>query len=143
MEAMMNKLESGQYSTGRAIIEDNFRTYIDIFAKDPESFRIFMLFQQTGAFFSVNSSVSGAISALARRRYAGMRKIYSLAVDRGLIARVNVFHLVDMIWGTFMGVLQSLDAKHNDRDTHKEFIPNLEFAREIIIRALAPKEDNQ
>ncbi len=137
MEAMLKKLEAGAYKSGAEIIDDHFRTHIEIFTEDPEAFRVFMLFQQTGVFFEVNRKTSGKISALAKERYNGMRRLYSRAIELSLIKKVDVYHLVEMIWGSFLGIIMSLEAKNISRSIHKDFTPVLDFTRQIITESIA------
>ncbi|HOO72374.1 MAG TPA: TetR/AcrR family transcriptional regulator [Spirochaetota bacterium] len=143
METMTKIIASGGYKTGAEIVNDHFETYIALYNDDPEAFGIFMLFQLTGTVFDVNEEVSRAIGSLARERYDGMRGVYATAIKRGLIKDVNVYYLVDMIWGSFLGILQSLGAKTSSAGTHKEFIPTLEFARGLISDAIALRGDEQ
>ena len=143
MENMMKKIEAKEYKSGADIVNDHFETYISLYNDDPESFGIFMLFQLAGTVFDVNEEVSRAIGSLARERYNGMRRVYTTAITMGLIKDVNVYYLVDMIWGSFLGILQSLGAKTNRAGTHKEFIPTLEFARDLISDAISLKGDER
>ena len=137
MNYMTQKLNNDEYLSGEEIIHEHFKRHIQIFENDPRGFRVFMALQYSGAKFELDESISRVISTMARERYNGMRKLYARAIEKGLIKDMNVYHLVDMIWGCFHGILQSLDIKKGAATMHKEFLPTLKFACEVITRAVS------
>lgn len=143
MEAMLEKTLSGEYRSGREIIRDHFRTYHAICSGDPGTLRLFLLLQQEGVFRHVDGEIQARINVQVKERYEGMRMIYTAAIERKLIRDVNVYHLVDMIWGTFQGIIQSTDSKTMDRGagddkkTARILEPTLDFAEKVIADALA------
>ena len=143
MEAMREKTLSGQYRSGREIIRDHFRTYHALCSGDPGALRLFLLLQREGVFRHVDGEIQARINVQVKERYEGMRMIYAAAIERKLIRNVNVYHLVDMIWGAIQGIIQSTDSKTMDRGagddkkTARILEPTLDFAEKVIADALA------
>lgn len=136
MKEMVKKLDNGEYTSGDQIIKDHFATHIRILESDPDGFRVYTVFNQTGAIFEMGESVSSRVSSMVGERYRGMRTLYTRAIEKGLIKEVNVYHLVEMIWGCFLGIFQSLDMKQTTGGLHKEFSSSIAFARDCIINAV-------
>jgi len=145
MEAMRAKMNSGAYASGREILRDHFRTYREISAADPGALRLLLLMQQPGIIRNVEAKIRGLIKTRVKERYEGMRAIYASAIERKLIRNINVYHLVDMIWGTFQGIIQSTGAKTmdggpgSDEKLARILGPTLDFAEEAIADAVAVK----
>ena len=139
METMLEKISHGQYTSGAAIIGDHFATYYRIFSRDPDAFRIFMLFNLTGIIDEVTEEVRSRVIDAARLRYRGMRKIYTLAMDQGLIKKSDVYQLQDLLWGAFLGIVQSLDMKNPGDKLNKNLKSTLTFAENVFIEALVLK----
>jgi AcrR family transcriptional regulator len=139
MEAMLEKISRGLYASGAAIIGDHFATYYRIFSRDPDAFRIFMLFNLTGIIDEVTDEVRAQVIDAARLRYRGMRKMYTLAMDQGLIKKSNVYQLQDLLWGAFQGIIQSLDMKNPGEKLNKNLKSTLTFAENVFIEALVLK----
>ncbi len=145
MEAMRAKMNAGSYPSGREILRDHFRTYHEISAADPGALRLLLLMQQPGIIRNVEADIRASILSRVKERYEGMRAIYAAAIERKLIREVNVHHLVDMIWGTFQGIIQSTGAKTMDGGPEADeklariLGPTLDFAEKVIADALALK----
>jgi len=143
MAIMQGKMERGEYVTGREIFHDHFGTYHALFSGDPGALRLFLLLQQEGIIRHVDGKIRSRIKGQVKERYGGMRTIYSAAIRRGLIRDVNVYHLVDTIWGSFQGIVQSAAGKAIDGGPDGEaklariLGPTLEFAEKVIADALA------
>lgn len=148
-EAMRRKLDDGQYRSGEEIIRDHFNGYFDLYASAPEAFLLFMLFQQTGIFHRMNKSIADKINRSVKERYEAIRSIYTEAINRNLMRAVNVYHLVDMLWGTFQGIVLSTEMKFGSNSAVSEkglkvLKETLDFSRDIIISAIQPTlSDNQ
>lgn len=139
---MRRKLERGEYGSGREIFRDHFGTYHALFTGDPGALRLFLLLQQEGIIRHVDGEIRSRINVQVKERYEGMRMIYAAAIGKNLIRDVNVYHLVDMIWGAFQGIIQSTGSKTMDCDsgadkkTARILEPTLDFAEKLIADAL-------
>ncbi|MCX7677880.1 MAG: TetR/AcrR family transcriptional regulator [Spirochaetes bacterium] len=138
------KLENGHYCCGSEIIRDHFNGYFELYAASPEAFRLFMLFQQTGMFHRLKKSIAEKINKQVKERYEAIRSIYSDAMKKNLIRTVNVYHLIDTLWGTFQGIVLSTEMKFgNDAAASEKALKvlkdTLDFARTIISESIENK----
>lgn len=145
MEAMLGRSSAGEYRSGREIFRDHFRTYHELCAADPGALRLLLLMQQPGIIRNVDEKIRERINAQVKERYEGMRAIYASAIRDKLIREVNVYHLVDLVWGSFQGIIQSADAKtmgggdESGKKLERILSPTLDFAEKVIADALALK----
>jgi AcrR family transcriptional regulator len=139
--AIQHKLETGGYASGSDIIRDHFRGYLELYAQDPEAFLLFMLLQQTGIFHRIKKNIAEKINRQVKERYEAIRRIYSRAIEQKLLQPVNVYHLVDTLWGTFQGIVLSTEMKFGSNSTVSDkgfrvLTETLEFAQQLIVRSL-------
>ncbi len=145
MAAMRDKMDRKEYMSGREIFRDHFRTYHALFSGDPGALRLFLLLQHEGTIRQVDGEIRTLIKGQVKERYEGMRAIYGAAIKEGLIRNVNVYHLVDMLWGSFQGIVQSATIKAmegsagNGMKLSRIVGPTLEFAEKVIADALVKK----
>ncbi len=145
-EAMRRKLDEGYYQSGAEIVHDHFSGYLNIYTSAPEAFLLFMLFQQTGIFHRMKKDIAGKINKQVKERYEAIREIYSEAIKHKLMRPVNVYHLIDTLWGTFQGIVLSTEMKFGSNSTISEkgiriLTETLEFARSIIIDAIVLRRE--
>lgn len=140
-ESMRQKLNAGIYNSGGDIIRDHFNGYLELYSNDPEAFLLFMLFQQTGIFHRMQKNIAEKINRQVKERYEAIRQIYSEAIAQGLLRPVNVYHLVDTLWGTFQGIVLSMEMKYGNNTSISSkglrvLTETLDFARRIITQSL-------
>ncbi len=146
-EEMRRKLDEGTYKFGEEIICDHFNGYFELYSNAPEAFLLFMLFQQTGIFHHMKKSIADKINREVKARYEAIRSLYTEAINRNLIRPVNVYHLVDTLWGTFQGIVLSTEMKFGNRATDKEkalhvLKDTLDFAKRIITTSIELGKSN-
>lgn len=136
-KAMKEKLENGQYKCGSDLIRDHFNGYFELYYQFPEEFLLFMLLQQTKIFHRMKKSIAEKIKKHVKERYEAIRTIYSEAIKKSLIKNVNVYQLVDTLWGTFQGIVLSTEMKFganimSSEKALKVLKETLDFAQSII-----------
>ncbi len=140
-EAMRRKLDAGIYQSGEEIICDHFNGYFELYSNAPEAFLLFMLFQQTGIFHHMKKGIADKINREVKARYEAIRSFYTEAINQKLIRPVNVYHLVDTLWGTFQGIVLSTEMKFGNKASEKDkalhvLKDTLNFARQIITTSI-------
>ena len=57
-------------------------------------------------------------------------------IEKGLIKKVNVCAMVDVIWGMIVGIIQLEDFKSDEQKGHRLKKNTLGLAEDLIIEAL-------
>ena len=65
------------------------------------------------------------------------RRLLTKGIEMGLIKKVNVYAMADVIWGLMVGVIQLENFKADEQKGHKLKKKTLELAGRLIVAALA------
>ncbi len=106
----------------------------DIYCADPSSFEIIIIFQQQLRLVkSLSEERRLIIISKVKLFYTEFRELISVSIKNRLIKRVDVYHLTDLLWINFSGIIQMKAYKPN-ADLHiKEM---LEFSKQAIVHYL-------
>lgn len=127
------------YRTGEELIKDLFRGFFRAYSKDPESFQVVQLFQQTGMIGELEERVGGLLNQKGAEAFGTARRIMSLGMEQGLLRPMNVFSLTDAFWGFFVGVIQ-LERIKSPRNRPAPYLRStLLMAEKIFGRGVARK----
>lgn len=106
----------------------------DIYCVDPGSFEIIIIFQQQLRLIkSLNEGRRLIIISKVKQFYTEFRELISLSIKNKLIKKVDVYHLTDLLWINFSGIIQMKAYKPNADRHIKEM---LELSKETIIHYL-------
>lgn len=106
----------------------------DIYCVDPGSFEIIIIFQQQLRLVkSLSEERRLIIISKVKLFYTEFRELISVSIKNQLIKRVDVYHLTDLLWINFSGIIQMKAYKPNADRHIKEM---LEFSKEAIIHYL-------
>jgi len=111
MEEIEKRLSAGRYRSGRELVEDIFRGCLHSYEMDPAAFRVNQLFQQTGLVWELDDSTRQQIQEIGKNNYIVTRRMMKMGMSLGLLKQRNVYQLVDIFWGGFLGVVQICDIK--------------------------------
>lgn len=137
------KLYAGQYTAGGRLIHDLFMGYYHSYALAPDTFRIIQLFQQTGLVGELNQETRSALDQRGRYNFELGRRIMKTGIRQGLIRKVNIYEFSDVIWGTFVGIVQLEDIKSKYKKVNPYLRPTLKLAENLIIEAMAVKRETK
>ena len=118
-------LAANRYKSGGPLLRDLFGRLLQTYEKEPVSFRIVQLFQQTGLVWELNAEIQSALNNKGRRNFETMRRILSSAIEQGLLRKANVYQTADVIWGLFVGIVQLEDIKSQGRERNLFLRPTL------------------
>lgn len=136
---IQDKVVSGQYRTGHEIVNGFYSHYRRIYGFDPDGIRIIQAFQQGDLISAMSKKTQEELNRVARENFQLARNILSMAIKRKAIAKMNPVQLSDILWATFIGVVQLEESKF--RATQKNHLENtLHSAFAILAKGLcSPK----
>jgi TetR/AcrR family transcriptional regulator len=127
------------YQSGEELVRDLFWGFFSAYKKDPESFQVVQLFQQTGMIGELEERVGGLLNRKGAEAFRTARRIMSLGMEQGLLRPMNVFSLTDAFWGFFVGVIQ-LERIKSPRSSPAPYLRStLLTAEKIFGRGVAGK----
>jgi AcrR family transcriptional regulator len=138
LAAMESELAENLYKSGGSLIRNLFERLLQIYEKDPVTFGIVQLFQQTGLVWELNTEIQSALNDKGRRNFETMRSILRSAIKQGLLRKANVYQLGDVIWGMFVGIVQLETIKSQHREGNTFLKPALRLAQRILVDGTAP-----
>jgi AcrR family transcriptional regulator len=117
------------------VIMGLFRIFAHVYGKYAEELRIIRAFEQGDRFLALSKELLERINGRARTNYEIARRIISRIPLKNLSKRINRVRLVDVLWSTFMGVIQQEESKL--RATQKNHIlSTLEYAFVTLSRGM-------
>ena len=139
LEEAERNLTAGIIHDGEGLIKALFRAFYHGYETSPETFRIVQLFQQQGLMGELKPEIRATLNDKGRVNFSLGRRLLTRGTELGLIKKVNVYELSDVIWGLTVGVIQLEDIKADDRKGHKLKKNTLHLAERLIIEALTGK----
>jgi AcrR family transcriptional regulator len=111
MEEINLQLQLNMYSSGADIVKAVVNVFFKRYKAEPDIFRIGQLYQQSGMLWSLDKNIEDSITGLSKDIMEEMRSLFDTAVNRGLIRNIDRYKLVDILLGSFFGVVQLEDSK--------------------------------
>ncbi len=139
MENINMQLQLNMYSSGNRLVRDIIYIFHKKYTEDPNLFRIGQLFQQTRMLLDIGKDTEEKIRGLSRLFMNEMRSIFDSAVHRGLIADINRYNLVDILIGSFFGVVQLQDSKSRGSENAGQIDQVIEMTVQLFINAVVIK----
>ena len=81
-------------------------TLSDIYRNDPDGLRVFQVYHLLDLSNVMDESVREKHQLTSRRNSCLAVKIFSEAMDQGLLVRANPIQVVNMLWASFLGIVQ-------------------------------------
>ena len=136
------KLKEGKYASGGDVIWDIGKSFLAVFLKNPEMFRVFIVAnQQMHLEKSINETVLAEYMSGNTSHAIGMR-IAELSMEQGLMKKVETSHFVDTLWGTLLGVLQLAIVRSKDGQSFDDLEETLQFAASVIDKRMFKECDS-
>ncbi len=136
MEKVEKKLVDGKYRSGAHLIKDFTKALYHSYETAPDVFRIVQLFQQSGMVWELNEKTRSALNERGGYNFQVGRRIMETAIKQGLIKKVRIYELVDVIWGLFVGIVQLEDIKSRGKQANKHLKSTLKLAETMIVDAI-------
>lgn len=143
LQQVETHLQTGKISDGRNLVTAIFHAFYHAYEILPETFRIIQLFQQQGLMGELRPEVRTALNEKGRANFSLCRRLLSGGMERGMIKKVNVYELADIIWGLLVGVIQLEDAKSYDRKSKSLTENTLRLAEDLIAGAMNITEEGK
>jgi hypothetical protein len=102
----------------------------------PETFRIVQLFQQQDLISELRPEIRSALDDRGRINFDLCRRLLTKGMEIGLIKKVDVYAMADLIWASMVGVIQLEDFKADDQEGHRLKKNTLGLAQRLIVEAL-------
>ena len=130
-----NNVLKHRYSTCKKLMNDFFEVHWQTYQYDPDGIRIVQAFQQGDHFSAMSKKTLEKINTRARMNYQIGRRTLSHSIKLGILKEVDVIKLNDIIWATFIGVVQLEESKL--RATEKDHLfDTLKYAFSLIFDGL-------
>lgn len=136
LKAVDRNLSAGKIRDSHELMEFIFQAFYSGYESSPEAFRIIQLFQQQKLINELRPEVREALNEKGRENYILCRKILAKSIELGLIKKINIYELADVIWGLIVGVIQLEDIKSDDQKNNKLKKNTLRLAEKLIADAL-------
>jgi len=111
MEDINLHLQLNMFSSGEMLIRMMMNVFVQKYLEYPNSFRIGQLFQQAAMLWELDKKTDSSIREISRQITEEMRSIFDTAVTQGLVKDINRRVLVEILLGSFFGIIQLHDAK--------------------------------
>lgn len=136
-EKIEKKLVDGRYNDGAQLVSDVMKAFYHSYETAPDIFRIVQLFQQTGLVWELNEKTRQALNDKGRYNFQLGRRIMQMGIEKRLIKQINIYELLDVIWGLFVGILQLEDIKSQSKRSNGYLKATLQVAEQILVDAIA------
>jgi TetR/AcrR family transcriptional regulator len=113
------ELDKGGKS-GKEIIAGLFDVHINVYKFDPDGVRAIQAFLQGDFLRGMSPESADKFNKIALDNFAITRRILSKALKAGLIKKVNIFQISDIIFALFLGVVKLEENKK--RITQKDHL---------------------
>jgi TetR/AcrR family transcriptional regulator len=136
LQKVEQDLEAGKIKDSQSLITAIFNAFYSGYEISPEAFRIIQLFQQQKLMNELRPEVREALNDRGRINFILGRKLISRGIELGLIRKVNIYELADIVWGLIVGIIQLEDIKSDDQKNNRLKENTLRLAEELIGCAL-------
>ena len=136
LEKAEESLATGKIKDGGSLIKALFRAFYHGYKTSPETFGIIQLFQQQRLMSELKPDVRAALNDKGRINFDLSRRLLTRGMELGLIKKVNVYEIADVIWALIVGVIQLEDIKSDDQKGHRLKENTLRLAEQLIAEAL-------
>lgn len=136
LQKVEKNLLTGKILDGGGLITAIFKAFYHAYEILPETFRIIQLFQQQGLMGELRPEVRSALNDKGRINIVLCRQLLTCGMEMGIIKKVNVYEMTDVIWGMLVGIIQLEDAKFYDRKNKRLTENTLRLAERLIADAM-------
>ncbi len=137
LEIVEAELLEGKIKDADSLISGILRAFYHGYESLPETFRIVQLFQQQDLISELRPEIRAALDDRGRVNFDICRRLLTKGMETGLIKKVDVYAMADLIWGLMVGVIQLENFKADEQKSHQLKKKTLGLAERLIVAALA------
>ena len=137
MRAIEQRLSKKEYTSGTHLVRDVFKGFFNSYEVSPETFKVVQMFQQGGLVARLQEHISTEMDELGRKNFEISRRLFDLGMKQGLIRKLNVHQVTDVLWGMFVGIVQLEDVKAPGQKRSPYLAPTLQLAEDVMVLAMA------
>ena len=126
------KLTAHKYRTGKAFIRDLFSSALQSYELAPETFLMIQYFQETGLVRRFNEHISHELNERGRHNFIMLRRVLKIGMEQGLVKRINVCVLADVLWGLFVGIIHLEHIKGQGKHPPMHLNTTMKVAEDLI-----------
>ena len=135
-----NDLLKGKYKTGYGVLMGFKEVYRGLFDFDPEGIRVFQVYLSTDLFKQMPEETRNLLWLIGKRNIRIAREIALAAMKMGLLPEVDTMRLLDVLWSSFLGIVQWEDSKYRISGKNY-FVDTLEYFFDLISNGLGIDKD--
>ncbi|HNX23681.1 MAG TPA: TetR/AcrR family transcriptional regulator [Spirochaetota bacterium] len=139
MEEINLHLQLNMFSSGANLVKAVVDVFFKRYKAEPDIFRIGLLYQQAGMLWKIDKDIEDSIVGLSRDMMDEMRSLFDTAVNRGLIRNIDRYKLVDILFGSFFGVIQLEDSKSRRSSSTIDVESVINMTVELFLNAVVLK----
>jgi len=136
LEIVEAKLLKGKIKDGRSLVIGILRAFYHGYESLPETFRIVQLYEQQDLISELKPEIRAALDERGRINFDLCRRLLTKGMEMGLIKKVDVYAMADVIWGLMVGVIQLENFKADEQKGHRLKKKTLGLAERLIVDAL-------
>lgn len=111
-EVFKQDIVSSKYKTGRDVVMAFCKRYQELYTFNREGIRIIQVFQQGDTISGMSKEHQKELNRLTRDNFIFARGIIETCIDMKLLPKMNPTRLMDLFWGTFIGMIQIEESKY-------------------------------
>ncbi len=139
MEELNLQLQLNMYSSGADLVKAVVNLFFNMYKAEPDIFRIGQIYQQAGMLWNLDAQIEDSITSASKEVMDEMRSLFDSAVSRGLIRNVDRYKLVDILIGSFFGVVQLQDSKSRRTGSSIDIESVINMTIELFLNAVVLK----
>jgi AcrR family transcriptional regulator len=139
IEEINLQLQLNMYSSGADLIRAVTNVFYKRYKADPDIFRISQIYQQAGMLWNLDKNIEDSITGPSKDIMDELRSVFDTAVNRGLIKNIDRYKLVDILIGSFFGVVQLQDSKSRKSGSALDVESVVNMTVELFLNAVVLK----
>ncbi|RJQ86931.1 MAG: TetR/AcrR family transcriptional regulator [Desulfobacteraceae bacterium] len=104
-------VQEGQYRNGEEFIRGIVDLLIELHKFDPHALNIFQIFQLESLFSSMSEPTRDILRKIGHANFTLLQRIITQGIELGYLLPLDPVQLADMLWGSFLGIVQLEQAK--------------------------------
>jgi len=137
LDDALARANRGELRSGSALVAALFEAMQHAYDFDPDAFRLMNLSQQADLLGQMSPSVQTDLSRRGRRNFDRGRALLAFGVRKGLLRRHDPKALLDIAWGTFIGIVGLEGIKQRSRPGRDHLRRTLALAQELFTAAVS------
>lgn len=134
------RLLNKEFTSARDVIMAFYESFMALVQYDPEGIRIFQVYQLYNLFPVMPQETRDKLWLIGKRNMRTCKGIISDCMSLGLLPPVNPPEMLDVLWGSFLGLTQLERSKYTL--STKDHLPDtMRFAFTLMAAGLTAKSD--